>query len=72
MEFLTTKQVAELLSVSERTVREWATEGRTNPIPCMRLSARVLRFERQAVEKWAASVAVSVATSPAVMSVSRR
>jgi excisionase family DNA binding protein len=59
-QLLTTMQVAELLQVSERTVRELAKPRtrsgvlRSNLLPCMRLSPRVLRFDRQAVEEWAA------------------
>lgn len=57
--FLTTKQVAELLQVSERQVRELVNprlrngDPRPNPMPVCRLSERLLRFNREAVESWA-------------------
>jgi len=56
---LTTKQVAELLQVSERQVRELANprlrngDPRPNLMPCCRLSERVVRFEREAILEWA-------------------
>ena len=58
---LTTRQVAELLQVSERQVRELANprlrngDPRPNPMPCCRLSDRVVRFERETVLAWATS-----------------
>lgn len=58
---LTTKQVAELLQVSERQVRELVNprlrsgDLRPNPMPVCRLSERVLRFDREAVLTWAMS-----------------
>jgi excisionase family DNA binding protein len=45
-EFLTARQLAELLQVSESTVRRLAREGR---IPSVRLSARLLRFHLASV-----------------------
>lgn len=57
--FLTTKQVAELLQVSERQVRELVTprlrngDPRPHPMPCCRLSERVIRFDRETVLSWA-------------------
>ena len=45
-EFLTARQLAEVLQVSESTVRRLAREGR---IPCVRLTARLLRFNLKAV-----------------------
>ena len=58
---LTTKQVAELLQVSERQVRELANprlrsgDPRPHPMPVCRLSERVIRFDREAVLVWASS-----------------
>ena len=58
---LTTKQVAELLQVSERQVRELVNprlrtgDPRPNPMPVCRLSERVVRFDREAVLAWAKS-----------------
>ena len=45
-EFLTARQLAEVLQVSESTVRRLARDGR---IPCVRLTARLLRFNPKAV-----------------------
>jgi excisionase family DNA binding protein len=45
-EFLTARQLAEVLQVSDSTVRRLAREGR---IPCVRLTARLLRFNLKAV-----------------------
>ncbi len=45
-EFLTARQLAGLLQVSESTVRRLAREGR---IPSVRLSARLLRFHLASV-----------------------
>jgi excisionase family DNA binding protein len=45
-EFLTARQLASMLQVSESTVRRLAREGR---IPCVRLSPRLLRFNLKAV-----------------------
>ncbi|HEX8632787.1 MAG TPA: helix-turn-helix domain-containing protein [Pyrinomonadaceae bacterium] len=45
-EFLTARQLAELLQVSESTVRRLAREGR---IPSIRLTARLLRFHLASV-----------------------
>lgn len=45
-EFLTARQLAEVLQVSESTVRRLARDGR---IPCVRLTSRLLRFNLKAV-----------------------
>ncbi|HYO98758.1 MAG TPA: helix-turn-helix domain-containing protein [Pyrinomonadaceae bacterium] len=45
-EFLTARQLAGILQVSESTVRRLAREGR---IPSIRLTARLLRFHLQSV-----------------------
>ena len=45
-EFLTARQLAEVLQVSESTVRRLARDGR---IPCVRLTPRLLRFNQRAV-----------------------
>ena len=45
-EFLTSRQLAEVLQVSESTVRRLARDGR---IPCVRLTPRLLRFNPKAV-----------------------
>jgi excisionase family DNA binding protein len=43
---LTARQLAEVLQVSESTVRRLARDGR---IPCVRLTPRLLRFNLKAV-----------------------
>lgn len=45
-EFLTARQLASVLQVSESTVRRLAREGR---IPCVRLTPRLIRFNLKAV-----------------------
>jgi excisionase family DNA binding protein len=45
-EFLTARQLAEVLQVSESTVRRLARDGR---IPCVRLTPRLLRFNLKSV-----------------------
>jgi excisionase family DNA binding protein len=45
-EFLTARQLAAVLQVSESTVRRLARDGR---IPCIRLTTRLLRFNLKAV-----------------------
>ena len=45
-EFVTSRQLAEVLQVSESTVRRLARDGR---IPCVRLTPRLLRFNLKAV-----------------------
>jgi excisionase family DNA binding protein len=45
-EFLTARQLAEVLQVSESTVRKLAREGR---IPVVRLTPRLARFNLQSV-----------------------
>ena len=45
-EFLTARQLARVLQVSESTVRRLARDGR---IPCIRLTPRLLRFNPRAV-----------------------
>ena len=45
-EFLTARQLAAILQVSERTVQRLAREGR---IPAIRITPRIIRFHLQAV-----------------------
>jgi excisionase family DNA binding protein len=47
-EFLTARQLAEILQVSETTVRRLAKKRR---IPCVHLSPRIIRFHLQAVRE---------------------
>lgn len=48
-ELLTVREAAELLSVAESTVYEWAGEQR---IPVVRLGRRTLRFRRVDLLRW--------------------
>ena len=45
-QFLTARQLAEILQVSESTVRRLARDGR---IPSVRITSRILRFHLQSV-----------------------
>jgi excisionase family DNA binding protein len=47
-EFLTARQLAFVLQVSESTVRRLAQEGR---IPSMRITTRIIRFHLQSVRE---------------------
>jgi excisionase family DNA binding protein len=47
-EFLTARQLAEILQVSESTVLRLARRRR---IPCVRLSPRIIRFHLEAVRE---------------------
>lgn len=47
-EFLTTRQLSEILQVSESTVRRLTREGR---IPVIRLTKRLMRFDLPAVRE---------------------
>jgi excisionase family DNA binding protein len=51
MEFLTTKDIAEILKVKPSTVYGWAEQGL---IPCFKLNG-VLRFDKDEILKWLAS-----------------
>lgn len=59
-QFLNTEDVAELLGVSTRTIRDLTNsrtrtgDTRPNPLPCYRISPRIIRFDREAVLGWAA------------------
>jgi phage terminase Nu1 subunit (DNA packaging protein) len=44
----TTSEVANFARTSIRTVQNWRLEG----LPCLRISARCLRFDLAEVEKW--------------------
>jgi excisionase family DNA binding protein len=54
-QLLTVHEVAELLSLSVGSVYHLISEKR---IPVVKLSARCVRFERNALEAWIASLAV--------------
>jgi excisionase family DNA binding protein len=48
--FLTPKQVAGMLRVSEATVSRWAAQDAT--FPATRLPGRLVRIEQQALQRW--------------------
>jgi excisionase family DNA binding protein len=48
--YLTPSQVATMLQVDVRTVLRWASSDAS--MPATRISPRVLRFERQALDRW--------------------
>src|SRR5215470_2589567 len=48
--FLTLKQVAGMLRVSEATVSRWAAQDAT--FPATRLPGRLVRIEEQALHRW--------------------
>ena len=50
MTFLTPKQVAKMLHVSEATVSRWAAQDATFPVT--RLPGRLVRIEQQALYRW--------------------
>ena len=52
---LTAREVADVTGFSEGTIRHFCSERR---IPFIRISARCVRFERNALEAWIASLAV--------------
>ncbi|MHC4406130.1 MAG: helix-turn-helix transcriptional regulator [Planctomycetota bacterium] len=51
-ELLTTRQVAEMLSVGERSVWRWSHSGRM-PAP-VRVGNNAVRFRRREIENWIA------------------
>lgn len=60
-EYLTTKELAELLRIKERKVYDLAASG---AVPCTRATGKLL-FPRRAVDEWLASNESSPATTPA-------
>jgi len=50
-EYLTAKQVAQMLQISEATVTRWARIGE---LPVVRLPGRTVRFRREDVEAFLA------------------
>jgi putative molybdopterin biosynthesis protein len=60
-EYLTTRELAELLRIKERKVYELASSG---AIPCSRALGKLL-FPRRAVEAWVASSATGIAVAVA-------
>ena len=54
---LTVADVARRLSVSERTVRAWVSEAERWKFPVIKLPTGAIRFDAQAVDAWAKSLA---------------
>lgn len=54
---LTVADVAKRLSVSERTVRAWVSECERWKFPVIKLPTGAIRFDAQAVDSWAKSLA---------------
>lgn len=48
--YMTPKEVAELLSIHEETLRRWRAEGEGPP--WHKLSDRVIRYDRGELEAW--------------------
>lgn len=48
-EILTDPQAAQLLSVEQRTLREWRVK---RGLPHMRITAKVIRYRRSDIERW--------------------
>lgn len=48
--YLTIKEVQGLYNVGDQTVRKWVRSG----MPCIRLSAQILRFKESEVQTWLA------------------
>lgn len=51
MEIMKTKDVAEMMRVSENTVRAW-TRRRVDPLRPIETGSRIMRFRRKTVEEW--------------------
>lgn len=47
-EYLTVKQLMEMYSVSDATVRRWMKAG----LPCLKFGQQVLRFKKDAATEW--------------------
>ena len=54
--YLTATEVADYLGVSRRTVYNWLVSGE---IPTVELPGRIRRFDREAIDEWVRSRAVS-------------
>lgn len=57
---LSVVEAARLLKVTPGCIYHWASQGR---IPCVRLSARCLRFKQDELERWVATFAVKMRKS---------
>jgi len=51
MKLLTYKEVAHILNVSDRTVKNW-TDQQNDPLPCIRLSKRCIRIDENELKDW--------------------
>ena len=54
--YLSCNEVADYLGVSRRTVYNWLVSGE---IPTVELPGRIRRFDREAIDEWVRSRAVS-------------
>ena len=58
------RELSELTGLSVGTLFHWAAEGR---VPCVRLSARCLRFRPADIEAWLSSLSTLVEPMPSVL-----
>jgi predicted DNA-binding transcriptional regulator AlpA len=56
--FLTTEQVSALTGIAVQTLNNWRSTRRGGP-PWLKLSGKLVRYEREAVEAWLASRTVT-------------
>lgn len=49
--FLTTEEVATLTGIAVQTLHNWRSTRRSGP-PWLKLSGKLVRYEREALEKW--------------------
>lgn len=59
---LTVHEVAEMLKIAPGSVYHWVSQGR---LPCVRLSARCLRFRLEDIEQFVAAMSDSAAAGDA-------
>ena len=59
--YLTKKEVAEILGISERTVHRMALAG---TIPAVRIGPRLIRFPRAEFEEWEENVRKDLIQAP--------
>jgi excisionase family DNA binding protein len=55
------RELSELTGIAGGTLYHWAAAGR---VPCVRFSARCLRFRRAEVEAWLSSLSTPVEEQP--------
>lgn len=59
-EYMTVPEVAQLLRVSQRTVRRWIQSAE---IPVVRVSNGVIRFQRDSIQRWLADLEAGAGTT---------